>query len=387
MRPVETFLRGQGIHLLLDAESKLCKATNGKLTPRCTPGRIQYSTVHTDSTVIPQKRTESEVFLAKFDADGNYCTDDFVLLVTTDLHFEDDPVLRDKTYQMLANQIMDVKPDLVLFTGDIILSNHQQIDGVRFARMMEELGVYWAFVFGNHEARAEKEYHKYFLLKNMAQYPHCLTQFGPPELFGYGNFMIHILENENKIRQTLVCLDSGRDIIDSYREKDNIPDDVNGYDYLKENQKQWYKWHLAALRRQYGDFKSMMFMHIPLKEYEHVFRKDENGDFVPTGEAEILYGGQYESVGCSRINSGMFDLIRELGSTQAVFAGHDHVNDFCAEYQGVKLVYAQCGGYETYTMQDIGNWEESRWMQGATVVRIKPDGSIDLAQRFNSMYL
>ena len=156
---------------------------------------------------------------------------------------------------------------------------------------------------------------------------------------------------------------------------------------FKNNQKNWYRNHIEEQRRVYGDFKSLMFMHIPLCEYENVNRLDKFGEYVPTGKAKILYGSQYESIGCSPVNSGMFSLIKELGSTQAVFAGHDHVNDFCAEYDGVKLVYVQTSGYETYTMGDLRKWDESKWMQGATVITVKQDGSIELKQRFNRDYL
>lgn len=385
MKPIQTVLRENGIRLLVSAEKTLCEATHGKLTPRYTPGRIQMDKVGTCVRIL--EKNDSETFIAKFDENGNISRDDFVILATTDLHFEDDVALRDKTYQMLARHIMDVKPDLVVFTGDIILSNHQQIDAVRFARMMEELGVYWAFVFGNHEARAEKEYHKYFLLKNMAQYPHCLTKFGPPDLFGYGNFFVHILDAPDHIRQSLVFFDSGRDITEPYRTQDKIPADVRGYDYLKKNQMRFYKSRLSALRNTFGDFKSMMFFHIPLPEFADAFDLNENGDYTPSDKTEILYGGMYESVGCSQINSGMFDLIRELGSTQAVFCGHDHVNDFCAVNQGIHLVYVQCGGYETYTMADKKGWDEKDWMQGATQITLHSDGGFSLEQRFNRDYL
>ena len=303
------------------------------------------------------------------------------------LHFEDDPELRDKTIDMMVRNISDVNPDLVVFTGDIILSNHQQLDGVRFAKLFEDMGVYWTFIFGNHEARAEKEYHKYFLMKNMSQYEHCLAKFGPSELFGYGNHIINIMNRGGSIRQSLFLFDSGRNISDKYRFENGLDSDLRGYDYLKNNQKNWYRNHIEEQRRVYGDFKSLMFMHIPLCEYENVNRLDKFGEYVPTGKAKILYGSQYESIGCSPVNSGMFSLIKELGSTQAVFAGHDPVNDFCAEYDGVKLVYVQTSGYETYTMGDLRKWDESKWMQGATVITVKNDGSIELKQRFNRDYL
>jgi len=118
-----------------------------------------------------------------------------------------------------------------------------------------------------------------------------------------------------------------------------------------------------------------------------VMKLDENGQYVPTGEAKIFYGGMYESVGCSPFNSGMFDAICELGSTQAVYCGHDHINDFCANYKGVCFIYSQCGGYETYTMGTNFGWPEEKWMQGVTITEILPDGSITVGRRFNRDYL
>ena len=83
----------------------------------------------------------------------------------------------------------------------------------------------------------------------------------------------------------------------------------------------------------------------------------------------------------------MFDVIKELGSTQAVIVGHDHVNDFCAKYDGVYLVYAQCDGYNTYTMGTNFGWDEKDWMQGVTMIDMDKDGEIGFRQRFNRNYL
>lgn len=384
MKFLQTVIRENGIRAIVSAE-KAIGSHSGAKQPKKLIGKGRIPVM--DSKVERIMEDESAVWIAKFDDDGQISEDDFVILAMTDLHFEDDPELRDKTIDMMVRNISDVNPDLVVFTGDIILSNHQQLDGVRFAKLFEDMGVYWTFIFGNHEARAEKEYHKYFLMKNMSQYEHCLAKFGPSELFGYGNHIINIMNRGGSIKQSLFLFDSGRNISDKYRFENGLDSDLRGYDYLKNNQKNWYRNHIEEQRRVYGDFKSLMFMHIPLCEYENVNRLDKFGEYVPTGKAKILYGSQYESIGCSPVNSGMFSLIKELGSTQAVFAGHDHVNDFCAEYDGVKLVYVQTSGYETYTMGDLRKWDESKWMQGATVITVKNDGSIELKQRFNRDYL
>lgn len=166
-----------------------------------------------------------------------------------------------------------------------------------------------------------------------------------------------------------------------------LPADMEGYDFIKKTQIDWYKNSIRELEAEYGKFKSMVLMHIPIKEYEEVFDYVEDNKYTPSGKAEILYGWQYETVGSSPYNSGLFEAIKELGSTQAVFSGHDHMNDFCALYEGIYLIYAQCNGYNTYTMGDNLGWPEEKWVQGVTVVNVAKDGSITLKQRFNRDYL
>ena len=383
MRPITTFVRHNGIKALIAAEKGIHAVSGGKMCKNL----FEYDCKYIGSSVKIIKETDDTTYIAKYDSDGKISDGEFKILVTTDLHLCDDKEKISKSLNMLARHVAEEKPNLILFTGDVVLTDFQQVDAIQFGKFMEKMGVYWAYIFGNHEARAEKEYHKYFLLKNLISFPHCLSKIGKSELFGYGNFIINIMNSESSIQQSLVFLDSGRSLIDKYRAEYDVPTDMKGYDFLKKNQIDWYKSNITSLEKEYGNFKSMMFMHIPLCEYQEVMKLDENGQYIPTGNAEILYGGMYESVGCSQYNSGMFDAILELGNTQAVFAGHDHVNDFCAKYKNVYLVYGQCDGYNTYTMGENFGWDEKDWMQGVTMVDLHRDGSVDFRQRFNRQYL
>ena len=383
MRPVTTFVRHNGIKGVLAVEKAARVVSRGKLCDNL----FEVEPKYVGSSVRILKETDDMTYIAKYDAKGRISDGKFKILVTTDLHLCDDMKLIRKSLELLARNIAAEKPDLVLFTGDIVLTDFQQIDAIQFGRFMEKMGVYWAICFGNHEARAEKEYHKYFMLKNVESFPHCLTKFGDEKLFGFGNFAINIMNADNTIRQSIFMFDSGRDVYMKYLVSHDAPRTIQSYDFIKKNQIKWYRNSIEKLEAEHGKFKSMVLMHIPLCEYKEVMELDENGDYVPTGKAEILYGGMYESVGCSQFNSGLFDTILELGSTQAVFAGHDHANDFCAKYKGVYLVYAQCGGYNTYTMADLRGWEEKDWMQGVTMVDMQADGSLSFRQRFNKIYL
>lgn len=370
---------------LLDVKGAAYKLSGGKLGKSMFTESLAVKKVGTDVRII--REDEDSVTIAKFDENGRIVNKGFRIVSTSDLHFGDDPVLRDKCMGMLMRHIEDTKPDLVVLTGDIILGKYQHLDAVQFARFMEKIGVYWAFVFGNHEAREEKGRFKELLMKCQTNFSHCLARQGKKELFGLCNYCINILGSENKILKTLFMFDSGRDILDEYREEHGCPKEYDSYDYIKYNQMNWYENKLKMLEKQYGEVKSFMYMHIPIKEYEIAVTQDENGDFIFTDKCEILYGNVFESVGSSKLNTGLFALIKKLGSTQAMFCGHDHVNDFCALYDSVYLVYNQPGGYETYTMEEKKNWPEEKWPQGVTVTDIAPDGEFKISQRFNSMYL
>ncbi len=379
------FVRQTAVRIHLAGAKTIYKISGGKLPKSLYCKRANPEKIPTDVKIISEN--DYSTTIAKVDENGNIKNDDFVIVSTTDFHFDVDHEINTKAVKNFVQHIKDIKPDLVVLTGDNILSKYQQIDAIQFAQMMEEIGIYWTAVFGNHETREDRGFYKWLLFKSFCDYDHCLCKFGPDDMFGYGNFTVNILGEGGKLLKTLFHFDSGRDILDRDKEKYGLPADFNGYDFLKKEQIDFYKKETARLKKEYGSADSFMYMHIPLCEYSHAFKDDGNGRFVPSGECEILYGEQYESVGCSSFNSGMFDAILETGSTQAVFAGHDHVNDWAALYKGVHLIYSLPGGYAVYNMGDKTGKPESEWVEGVTITTLHSDGSIELRPRYNRIFL
>lgn len=379
------FIRQSLARAGIGCEKILWKLSGGKAPKALFSERANPVKIPTDVKIIRSDDYSTDI--AKFDKDGNITDDDFVILTSTDFHYDEDTELNAKTTELFVRQIKDTKPDLIILTGDVILSKYQQVDAIKFADMMEKLGIYWTAVFGNHEVREEKGFYKWLLLKSFSDYDHCLVKHGPENLFGYGNHTINIIGKNGKLREALFLFDSGRDITEGTRKKYNLPDEMDSYDFLKNEQIDFYENEIKRLRNKYDNVDSMMYMHIPLCEYSHAFKGNEKEGFTPSGECRILYGEQYESVGCSKYNSGMFDKILELKSTKAVFAGHDHVNDWVAEYKGVYLVYSQAANYNPYHLGHKTDKPESEWMQGVTLTTIHPDGSLDFSQSLNSKYL
>ncbi len=170
MRPVEEAVREAGIAALIGMGCAVHKISGGKAPKHLFLRNVPHE--HIGSRLKVLKQTEDSSFIAKVDENGKITDEDFTVVLATDLHIDKDDALTDKTISMLVRHLEDVKPDLLILTGDIIVSDYQQLDCVQFAKMMEEIGIYWAFVFGNHEARAEKEFHKFLLVKIVSNYIH-----------------------------------------------------------------------------------------------------------------------------------------------------------------------------------------------------------------------
>ena len=387
MHPVITYLRHRGIAAVLAGARVLHRLTGGRRPKFLFSENAEAEYVGSSVRIVEED--ETSVTIAKYRSDGTIDPGEFTILTTTDLHLDTkSPLTRggsaadrnNKSLRMLVRQIKRLRPDLVIFTGDVNQSDFQQIDAVQLAQLFEKLGVYWAYAFGNHEAREEKGYYKYLMYKGFQYGPHCLCRFGDPSLFGYGNFAIHIKNSETTLAKSLYLFDSGRDIQPERRAAYGLPEDLDGYDFLKREQIAWYLRETEKTRRRYGPVRTMVYLHIPLPEYAEVFGGNEEQGFALTGKAKLLYGGQNESVGCSPYNSGFFEAAVNEGSLQAVFAGHDHVNDFCAGYRGVLLVYSQCGGYNTYSMEDRKGWPERDCHYGVTLTTLLPDGALRVSQ-------
>ena len=105
----------------------------------------------------------------------------------------------------------------------------------------------------------------------------------------------------------------------------------SGYDTVHFDQIAWY-WQTSRALEQYNGAKipALMFLHIPLPEHALITMHRDDCKFE---------GGQLEDVACTPLNGGLFSACLQRGDVRGIFCGHDHVNDFCGEYCGIKLGY------------------------------------------------
>lgn len=344
---------------------------------------------------FPEVKKE-EVLVPQKDENGywTFTTDrDFKVLQISDIHIGAGWKSMDedlKAMNAVAAMVTAEKPDLVIVTGDMAMpvppfsaTLNNKASAKMFANLMEQLGVYWTVVFGNHDT----ETYTYFSRENIADlyenggYKHCLFQKGPEDVDGYGNYVINVKNSKGIITQSLYMFDSH-----SYVEGDKFGL-MWKYDNIHQNQVDWYEENVHKINNQNAkkmrelgiagnsDVKSAAFFHIPLTEQQDAWYEYMENGFKDTANVKHIYGKAGEKgriVMCGEGQDQLFETMQKLGSTKAIFVGHDHDNNFSIDYKGIRLTCGMSVDYLAY----IGI-EKRGSQRGCTVITFAPDGSFD----------
>ena len=296
---------------------------------------------------------------------------EFKIMMFTDTHLNGKKG-DSTTVSYIVKNITEQKPDLVIFGGDNVSSGFNKKRNIELAQLMENLGVYWAAVMGNHEGEGVLAVSREENIGIFTSYDHCIMKQGKEDVDGAGNFSVTILNADNTVKEVLFFMDSGSYMSDELKEKYGITDTDDVYDGVKESQVEWYKTKHDSIEAEYGKFRSVAVMHIPPYQTEEGFEG-----------SPLIYGEKREGICESGFDSGIFDAMKEKGSTQAIYFGHDHVNDFGYIYEGITLSYIQSSGYSVYGMESKFDAPESEWIQGCTLLNIKDDGTYTTENIFN----
>jgi predicted phosphodiesterase len=252
----------------------------------------------------------------------------FKIVQFTDTHIKYGNPKSDIALQRMEEVLKAEKPDLVVYTGDIIYAKPAE-EGLRAALAPAvALNIPIAMTFGNHDD--EHDMSREALYKILQSTPNSVTS-NTQGLSGVGNYILSIQSAQaNKEALSLFCMDSH-----SYSKIKG----VRGYDYIKQDQVTWYLDQSNQIKqRNNGEtIPALAFFHIPLPEY-HEAVADENS---------TLIGHRREKVCSPDLNSGMFTAMKQAGNMMGVFVGHDHDNDYAAYWKGILLCYGRYTGGDT----------------------------------------
>ncbi len=261
---------------------------------------------------------------------------DFVILNLSDTHFSDYDERAFFAFEgsaTIRRLVASVKPDLITVTGDIVCGDSTVYAVKRFTDLMESFGIPWAPVFGNHDAETNCDAN--YLADIMLTSPNCLLKKGDPEM-GVGNYVIAIAEENEDGAQNIV---EALVMMDSHRSQPN------------EKQKEWYSDAAAGINKLSGGKAEIsLFMHIPLPEYQYAYDLAWDNEANAWRDGYNAYGAKYEEICCEKadgvpVQRGFFDAVKRTGNTKYIFCGHEHMNNFSVEYEGVRLTYTMKLGY------------------------------------------
>ncbi len=348
-----------------------------------------YNELRIENQLVPQKDKNGYWY---------FTTDrEFKIMHITDIHVGGGFLSKEvdeKALNAIATMVTKEKPDLVVATGDIafpvpyMAGTFNNYSGAKaFANLMESLGVYWTVTFGNHDA----ECYSYFDRVSVAEiysdeeFKHCLFQAGPEDIDGYGNHVIEVKNSKGIITQAMVMIDSQAYV------KDTLIESIKGtYDNIHPNQVEWYETEIkrmnaensktikaiqgdvnGGLFEQYGTVKTLAFFHIPLVEMADAWSEFEKTNFKDTKDFKYIEGIIGEGgrrVFCGLGEDDLFEKMLELGSTKAMFNGHDHINNTTFEYKGIQFSYGYSIDYFAYSGID-----KQGSQRGCTMITCKPD--------------
>jgi predicted phosphodiesterase len=269
-----------------------------------------------------------------FNRDGK-----FKIVQFTDIHYQTGTEGSAQALRLMK-QILDAeKPDLVVYTGDVIVCQPQKQGWDEVLALSAERKIPHAVVLGNHDE--EHDWTRVQILDYIETKPCSFSLKDPDHLNGAGNYVLEIKNSEQKTGALLYFLDSK-----SY----NKVGEQKGYDWFDFDQIDWYRSRSRTFTAENGDkpYPALAFFHIPLHEY--TLLTDSSKNYV---ERAPLFGVREEKECCGILNTGMFAAMVESGDVMGTFAGHDHDNDYIGCLNGVCLAYGRCTGVNS-TYNKIG---------------------------------
>lgn len=274
-----------------------------------------------------------------------------------------------------------VHPDLITVSGDLSWAGNDHAYDM-LADFLDTFGIPWAPVWGNHDNQGGADYID-TVADRYLTHRLCVYEKGDPAI-GNGNYVIAV-EEDGAIVSGILMIDSHDR--DPYTDADG--NEQLAWARLTGPQMAWYQEQIAALRARGCDNTSII-MHIPFYAYNTAYqaayaKPDEASRKQLTPETAVpgadcwnpgyedSLGVQYEGIGSYVSDDGVFEIIRDTGSTKFVIVGHDHINNWMINYQGVKLVFSLKAGAGCY-------WTPV--LNGGTVLEIGSAGAERVCHEF-----
>lgn len=299
----------------------------------------------------------------KFGADGR-----FKILHITDIHCVQ-PVMDDdeiraipegkykETINVIEKLVEKTNPDMVVFGGDNISGYWQEFTYNYVKQTIDDItapirarNIPLGICFGNHDG--ECGFHTEFQMMMYMEYDNCRSNLNDSDVYGCGNCCITIKDSKGeKDAFALWLMDSG--------DYEKVGEDDFRYDHLHNDQIAWYEKRAAELKETNGGkpVPAILFQHIPVQQELDFIEKGTESDYdVKFGDNILkckgIVEGRVREYPCppnpEKNHRNQFESWKKTGDIVAAFFGHDHVNDFRIDVDGISLYQTLGAGYFTY---------------------------------------
>ena len=311
--------------------------------------------------------------------------DNFNICVLSDVHLS---ILSDMEYEceylknvIYANAILDgidvstasdsvlstYAPDMIMINGDAFQTATKSVVDYFFS-FMDSLEIPFAYTYGNHDYHALYGYK--YVDKKIKSCKNSLLINPKDNIFGESNYVIDIVNpiDENDIKWQVYVLDSNE-----YYGLE--------YDIIHDDQIKWYEDQVNETTISQGKtVPSLMFFHIPIEEFEEVWKLETDGkctnnpnqsfaNYNPKSDFAMYDLG----VAWGYKENDLFETAQRLKSTKGIICSHDHTNntDFYYDKNGdgaIRLIYTTKTGHGIY---------HDKRIMGANFIYLDKDATVD----------
>ncbi|HZJ75414.1 MAG TPA: metallophosphoesterase family protein [Clostridia bacterium] len=301
------------------------------------------------------KQTEN----LKFNKDGT-----FKILCFGDLH--EKLVIEDIKSQRKFNDmslfmktaVKALNPDFAVLLGDTLCIRDETEGFTLYKAAIKNIlqpildaNIPFGYVMGNHEHDTAQEE---LIKEAYDQFQTCYVYNDDPNITGDLNCYVPIRSSDDtKDAFIMWFIDSNGSHHDQ---------SFSRYDWVKKDQIEWYEKKAAEIKQKNnGTVPAVLFQHIPISEEYELLREAKLWERPIAVKGHFKWGDKYyvskgimdgylgEGPCAPYQNAGQFDSWKKTGDIKGAFFGHDHVNDFTGNLDGILLGQNKTSGFRAYT--------------------------------------
>ncbi|MBQ2904508.1 MAG: metallophosphoesterase [Clostridia bacterium] len=258
--------------------------------------------------------------------------------------------------KFIDSSIKTYQPDIVVLGGDNVVADHDYKEAgiAELVKIFVDNKTYFTLVFGNHDHQQGYTDDEQLAMYQKYGGEYCLAYDAVPELTGTATHALPVLGSKSgKTEFMLYMFDSNQYV--------SVNDFEDEYDCVHEDQIEWYKNTSKAVEAQEGKkIPALAFQHIVVGEvYDALFFESavDLGVLTPKFNGKIysflpktdnFTGFLFEFPCPGYYNHGQFDAMVERGDVLGIFSGHDHINTYETELDGIKIINTGGSTFNSY---------------------------------------